>query len=160
MSTIIGSGVPVIIGPITGVATIPAYTTEAGTYTVDSTTKTVLISDGGATPTCNFANIAIGDYLMSGGEIRKVVANYTVGNNQRVDIKTAFSVDPSGQAVYHIKNKVYKMVEIQNIGSGLAKVNGQNFFNSITPLRFESDNGLEAIVVDGTTSHLQVVAQI
>lgn len=154
-----GKGIVKYIGTITGVATLPEYTVEAGTYTVDATTKTILWSDGGSSPTCDFSIIQPGDYLLSGGEIRKVLQIYTPFN-PRVDIDSPFTDDPSAEAFNLIRNKVYSRIEIQNIGSGTALVNGEDFINTVTPLVFEEKSGLEAIVLDGSNSHLQVAAQI
>lgn len=156
-----GKGIVEYIGPITDVETLPKFTVETGTYTVDATTKTVLLSDvdGGGQPTCDFTIIQPGDYLQSGTEIRKVLHIYAP-YNARVDIDSPFTVDPSVQAFNLVRNKVYTKLEIQNTGAGTATINGKNFTHTVTPVVFENLAGLEAVIVNGSGSALQVAAQI
>jgi hypothetical protein len=160
MSNPQGKGFINVPANITGIASIPMWTVESGTYTCDSTTKTVLISDGGISPTCNFSNILIGDWLESNGEIRQVRANYSIGNNQRIDINKAFSSDPSGQAVHHIKNKIYTRIILENTGGANGTINGQVFAHNGYPIVLENAAGLDPIIVNGTGTTLQVVEMI
>ena len=153
MSAPTESGYIKLNAPITDIETIPASITKSGTLTADATIQTKIYSDGGATPTCDFSVVKVGDYIYNAGEIRKVVANHTGNdNNARIDIASAFTVRPVAQNFVYVPNKLYKKLIILNSGSGALLINGVAYPVSTIPITLEADQGLEAIVLDAGTN--------
>lgn len=144
------------LADITGVATIPTAIAESGTCTKDTHVATAIISDG-SPPTSDFSVVKEGDYVLINGEVRKVKVNHTgLGNNPRIDVVTAFTgAHPVGDTWKLVKNKLYNRVRIKNTGSAAGLVNGQALAAGDV-LDLESDQGLEVILVDGSSTHLQV----
>lgn len=156
MSGLLNPGYINIPADITGVATIPAWTTLDGTYTADATTPTSLISDGGATPTVDFSNVIVGDYIQSGAEIREITANFWQSGNHRINIKSAFTSRPVAETPKIVKSGSLSRVTI----SGAGKINGQIFPSNAFPVVFENSNGLAPLIVDATGGTMTVVEQV